>query len=74
MLIFYSILVFTCFEKNIPFKKDITTANFFYLDKFVIIGTENSFYLCKYFIDQNKDDVQRFVIYEYLIILGQNGL
>ncbi len=46
-------------NKVFEFKKEIATGNFFYLDKFIIIGTENSFLLCKYFIDSNKNDIQR---------------
>ena len=33
-------------NKVFEFKKEIATGNFFYLDKFIIIGTENSFLLC----------------------------
>lgn len=37
----------------------IYSALFFYMDKFILISNGNSFLLCKYFIDMDKNDLQR---------------
>lgn len=48
-------------ECKFEFKKEIVAANFFYMDKFILIGNQNKFHLCKYSIDSNKNDVQRYL-------------
>lgn len=41
------------------FRKPVNAASFFYLDKFILIGTDKNLFLCKYHIDTNKNDLQR---------------
>lgn len=49
--------------KNQPFKKDITFAQFYYLDKFILLTSGNSLYLYKYHIDTSTpDDITRYVV------------
>lgn len=45
---------------DMQFKKPISAANFFYLDKFLLIGTEKQLLLCKYYIDTSKCDIQTY--------------
>lgn len=40
-------------------KKPVNAASFFYVDKFLLIGTDKNMFLCKYHIDNNKNDLQR---------------
>ena len=50
------------FSKNYTLKKEVVAGCFFYVDKFVLIGTENKFLLCKYYVDSKKHDVQRYIL------------
>lgn len=40
-------------------RKPVNAASFFYLDKFLLLGTDKNLFLCKYHIDSNKNDLQR---------------
>ena len=46
---------------SFEFKKEPTCAQFFYLDKFMLIGCDKSLLLCKYHIDTTKNEIQRYV-------------
>jgi hypothetical protein len=49
--------------QSLQFKKGISAANFFYMDKFMMIASEKNLLLCKYYIDSDRNDVQRFVFF-----------
>lgn len=44
----------------IEFKREPTCAQFFYLDKFVLVGSDKSVLVCKYHIDTTRNDIQRY--------------
>lgn len=47
---------------NTPFTKEVTTAQFYYLDKFILLSSGNSLYLYKYHLDTAKtDDIKRYL-------------
>ncbi|CAF0884268.1 unnamed protein product [Brachionus calyciflorus] len=46
---------------SVNFKKEVNVCSFYYLDKFLLIGCDKSLYLCKYHIDNNKNDIQRYL-------------
>ena len=49
-------------QANSIFKKEITTACFYYLDKFILLTSGNEIYLYKYHIDTSKpDDIKRYI-------------
>ncbi|XP_065919304.1 WD repeat-containing protein 27-like isoform X2 [Dysidea avara] len=49
-------------KSNVPFNKDINHAQFFYMDKFILLTSANSLYLYKYNIDLSKpDEIQRYI-------------
>jgi len=56
------------------FKKELVAGCFFYVDKFFLLGTENKLLLCKYFIDYNKNDVQRYLSATYTKLVTQLDL
>jgi len=51
-------------QGNTPFAKEITSAHFYYLDKFLILTSGNLLYLYKYHIDTTQaDDIRRLEIH-----------
>ncbi|KAL5463789.1 hypothetical protein EMCRGX_G032723 [Ephydatia muelleri] len=47
---------------NTLFTKEVTSAQFYYLDRFIVLSAGNSFYLYKYHIDTAKmDDIKRYL-------------
>ena len=47
-------------QANSTFIKEITNAQFYYLDKFLLLTSGNGLYLYKYYIDTTKpDDIKR---------------
>ena len=47
-------------QPNSPFPKEVTHAQFYYLDKFILLISGNTLYLYKYHIDTTKpDDIRR---------------
>ncbi|ESO83374.1 hypothetical protein LOTGIDRAFT_169443 [Lottia gigantea] len=49
-------------NKNNPsFSKEIRQAQFYYMDKFILLISGNTFYMYKYFLDQTKDDIKRYL-------------
>lgn len=58
VLFLFLLLLFL--QDNSPFPKEITQAEFYYVDKFVLLSCGNSLHLYKYHIDvRQKDDVKR---------------
>lgn len=47
--------------EKIELKKEPSCAQFFYLDKFLLIGSDKNLFLCKYFIDTSKNEIQRYL-------------
>lgn len=48
-------------QENPPFSKDVRCAQFYYVDKFILLVSGNSFYLYKYHIDPTREDIKRLV-------------
>ena len=49
-------------KTNTLFAKEVTSAQFYYLDRFILLSAGNSFYLYKYHIDTAKiDDIKRYL-------------
>lgn len=47
---------------NVPFNKEVTYAQFFYMDKFILLTSTNILYLYKYNMDLDKvDEIKRYV-------------
>lgn len=47
-------------NEKFEFKKEPTCAQFFYVDKFILIGCDKHLLLCKYHVDTSKNDIQRY--------------
>jgi WD40 repeat protein len=48
-------------KDNLPYLQEVTSAQFFYLDKFILLSCGKQFFLYKYHIDMEKpDDVKRY--------------
>lgn len=47
--------------KKINFVKEVTGAQFYYLDKFIVLASGASLYLYKYHIEKKKSEVQRYI-------------
>ncbi len=51
-------------QVNPPFPKDVTDAQFYYMDKFILLTCSNSLHLYKYHIDTARpDDIRRSLAY-----------
>lgn len=48
-------------QSNIEFPKEVRCAQFYYMDKFLLLTSGNKIYLYKYLIDPTKSDVKRYV-------------
>jgi len=53
------------------FKKEIVGGCFFYVDKFFLLGIENKLLLCKYFVDTEKCDIQRYLNSTYTELVSE---
>ncbi len=50
-------------QANPPFLKEVTDAQFYYLDKFILLSCGNSLHLYKYYIDTARpDDIRRYIL------------
>ncbi|KAJ8045395.1 WD repeat-containing protein 27 [Holothuria leucospilota] len=47
-------------KENPCFSKEIKHAQFYYVDKFIILTSGNSFYLYKYNLDTSRDEIKRY--------------
>ena len=53
----------TNFKSNSPFAKEVTSAHFYYMDKFLLLTSGNTLHLYKYYIDTSQvDDIKRFSV------------
>ena len=52
---------FSVKKKNECFEKEITTAQFYYMDNFVLLASGRSFYIYNYNIDRVKDDIKSYL-------------
>ncbi|XP_064602272.1 WD repeat-containing protein 27-like isoform X2 [Liolophura sinensis] len=48
-------------KENPSFSKDVRCAQFYYVDKFVLLVSGNSFYLYKYHLDSTREDIKRYL-------------
>ena len=50
-------------KSNRPFAKEVTSAHFYYMDKFLLLTSGNTLHLYKYYIDTSQvDDIKRFSV------------
>ena len=50
-------------QTNTPFNKEVTHAQFFYMDKFILLTSANVLHLYKYSMGLDKvDDIKRFFL------------
>ncbi|XP_052273878.1 WD repeat-containing protein 27-like isoform X3 [Dreissena polymorpha] len=49
-------------KENPLFSKEIHFAKFYFMDKFILLSSVNTLYMYKYFIDLNKNDIQRYLV------------
>ncbi|XP_052766910.1 WD repeat-containing protein 27-like [Mya arenaria] len=49
-------------KENPAFSKEIQSAQFYFMDKFILMCSGNTLFLYKYYIDPTKDDVQRYLV------------
>lgn len=48
-------------KTNGPFPKEVKFAQFYYMDKFVILTSGNTLYMYKYLLDPTKQDIKRYL-------------
>uniref|UniRef100_K1P8Z6 WD repeat-containing protein 27 n=1 Tax=Magallana gigas TaxID=29159 RepID=K1P8Z6_MAGGI len=48
-------------KENAPFPKEIKNAQFYYMDRFLILTSSNTLYMYKYHLDPTKQDIKRYV-------------
>lgn len=48
-------------QENAPFPKEIKNAQFYYMDRFLILTSSNTLYMYKYHLDPTKQDIKRSV-------------
>lgn len=53
--------VFVIWQENAPFPKEIKNAQFYYMDRFLILTSSNTLYMYKYHLDPTKQDIKRSV-------------
>ena len=51
-------------QENPAFSKPVVGAQFYFVDKFIILASGSSLYLYKYSIDSKKSDIQRYLLCE----------
>ncbi|XP_041373543.1 WD repeat-containing protein 27-like [Gigantopelta aegis] len=58
-------------KNNQPFGKEIKHAQFYYVDKFILLSSAGKLYLYKYHLDSNKDDIKRYVSKSFYRLVQQ---
>ncbi|XP_065943143.1 WD repeat-containing protein 27 [Magallana gigas] len=48
-------------KENAQFPKEIKNAQFYYMDRFLILTSSNTLYMYKYHLDPTKQDIKRYV-------------
>ncbi|XP_061172644.1 WD repeat-containing protein 27-like isoform X2 [Saccostrea echinata] len=48
-------------KENAPFPKEIKNAQFYYMDRFLILTSSNTLHVYKYHLDPTKQDIKRYV-------------
>lgn len=48
-------------KDNVPFPKEVNFARFYYMDKFILLTSGNTLYMYKYYLEQTKDDIKRYL-------------
>ncbi|XP_033101043.1 WD repeat-containing protein 27-like [Anneissia japonica] len=56
------------------FNKEIRHAQFYYMDKFILIACDKAFYLYKYIIDTSVDDVKRYQSHSHYKLVNSYSL
>ena len=58
-------------KTNQPFAKEIKHAQFYYMDKFVLLASGGTLYLYKYHLDSNKEEIKRYVSKSFYKLVKQ---
>ncbi|XP_076099773.1 WD repeat-containing protein 27-like isoform X1 [Mytilus galloprovincialis] len=48
-------------KDNVAFPKEVNFAQFYYMDKFILLTSGNTLYMYKYHLEQTKDDIKRYL-------------
>lgn len=48
-------------KDNVVFPKEVNFARFYYMDKFILLTSGNTLYMYKYYLEQTKDDIKRYL-------------
>nr|XP_022329336.1 WD repeat-containing protein 27-like [Crassostrea virginica] len=48
-------------KENAPFPKEVKNAQFYYMDRFLILTSSNTLYMYKYHLDPTKQDIKRYL-------------